>query len=93
MSRNSKAVGKFKRETLERIDSLIKIQGTDGNWNYDEYMRGMYNGMLVIESCVTDTMPTPDFKTTPDEYIADAAFREKHPVLKNAWEEYMILKD
>jgi hypothetical protein len=40
---------------LESLKELLAIQGCNGNWNYDQYMRGMYNGMelvvAVLEGC------------------------------------------
>lgn len=44
---------------IEAIDSVIKTQKADGNWNYDPYMHGMLNGMLLIETIVTDKKYNP----------------------------------
>lgn len=30
---------------VEKVREQRNIQGQDGNWNYNEYMRGMYNGL------------------------------------------------
>ena len=32
------------------IEEVINIQKYDGNWNYDPYMHGLLNGMLMVES-------------------------------------------
>lgn len=32
---------------IEKLKELTKIQCADGNWNHDEYMRGMANGMIL----------------------------------------------
>jgi hypothetical protein len=32
-------------DKLSSLKELLKVQGNDGNWNYDSYMLGMYNGM------------------------------------------------
>jgi hypothetical protein len=32
-------------EKLTKLKELLAVLGSDGNWNYDDYMRGMYNGM------------------------------------------------
>lgn len=58
---------KFKRTVIR---DLLKIQGSNGNWNYDEYMWGLYNGMELALA----TMETrePEFRSTPkDGFIKD----------------------
>jgi len=35
---------------LRKIKEIHKIQGNDGNWNYDGYMLGYFNG---IENCLS----------------------------------------
>jgi hypothetical protein len=30
---------------VETVKEMVKIQGSDGNWNYDPYMLGLYNGL------------------------------------------------
>jgi len=32
------------------LDSVVKIQCSDGNWDYDPYMHGMANGLLLAQS-------------------------------------------
>ena len=32
-------------KALADLRNAHSIQGTDGNWNHDPYMRGMYNGL------------------------------------------------
>lgn len=39
---------------IKKLDDLVAIQCTDGNWNYDSYMHGMANGMLVAQACMGD---------------------------------------
>lgn len=45
----------------------LEVQGQDGNWNYDAYMQGMYNGM----ECTLATIEgrTPKFRNPPDEWL------------------------
>lgn len=53
-------------ETKIRImNDLLKIQGQDGNYNYDSYMLGMYNGMELMVSIVEGRDPV--FKSRPKE--------------------------
>ena len=50
---------------LERMRELVKIQGNNGNWNYDPYMHGMYNGMEFMIAMLEDREPV--FKSTPEK--------------------------
>ncbi len=34
---------------IETLNEVKKVQGVSGNWDYDPYMHGMYNGM---ELCI-----------------------------------------
>ena len=36
--------------SLKCANEMLEIQGQDGNYNYDSYMLGMYNGMEYIIS-------------------------------------------
>lgn len=40
---------------IKKLDDLVRIQLTDGNWNYDPYMHGMANGLLVAQAVVNDS--------------------------------------
>tara|TARA_R110002110_G_scaffold127177_4_gene305970 strand:+ start:1007 stop:1279 length:273 start_codon:yes stop_codon:yes gene_type:complete len=35
---------------VEALEDLLKVQCSDGNWDYDEYMHGMANGMILALS-------------------------------------------
>ena len=36
--------------TIKAMKECMKIQGGKGNWDYDDYMCGMYNGMELMLS-------------------------------------------
>lgn len=62
------ACGQFRhvqdvQATLNTIRSLVDTQGMDGNWNYDEYMFGMFNGMELILATLEDR--EPNYKEKP----------------------------
>ncbi len=42
----------------------LRIQGSDGNWNYDAYMQGMYNGL----ECALATLEhrEPQYRSKPE---------------------------
>jgi hypothetical protein len=73
------------------IQSLVDSQGVDGNWNYDPYMHGMYNGLVVALSVLNDKA-IEQLRNAPDEWLSDERLREKHPTLHSAWEEYKIIE-
>ena len=35
---------------VEALEGLLKVQCSDGNWDYDEYMHGMAKGMILALS-------------------------------------------
>ena len=37
---------------IKKLNVILENQGQSGNWDYDEYMHGMYNGMEFILSCI-----------------------------------------
>jgi hypothetical protein len=58
------------RVYYSRMDSmreLLKTQGSSGNWDFSEYMLGMYNGMELMMATIEGR--DPEFRTEPDEYI------------------------
>ncbi len=50
-------------EGLAKLDTMISIQGTYLNWDQDEYMRGMYNGLVLAKGCLTGTVC--DYRSEP----------------------------
>jgi len=48
---------------LIELKNAVQIQIQNGNWNYDEYMFGMANGMILAESIMTGE--EPKFKDKP----------------------------
>ena len=51
-------------DKMSAINDLLRVQGMDGNWNYDPYMQGMYNGMEVVIAILEDREPV--FKSAPE---------------------------
>lgn len=48
---------------LEKLRDVTKIQGSSGNWDVDEYMRGIYNGLELALSIMEDREPV--YKDAP----------------------------
>lgn len=47
-----------KLAALEKVKELLEVQGRHGNWDYDPYMRGMYNGMELIIAVMENREPS-----------------------------------
>jgi hypothetical protein len=56
-------------DKMSAINDLLRVQGINGNWNYDPYMQGMYNGMEVVIAILEDREPV--FKSAPDKWLHD----------------------
>ena len=69
---------KVNNKSIQDLKDLIKVQCSDGNWNYDEYMHGMANGMLVALSCFDGA--SPEFLDAPDVWLKDMKGDEKPEV-------------
>lgn len=53
----------------EEAKQITELQGSTGNWNFDPYMHGMYNGMEMIMSIFEER--EPQFKEAPEEWLFD----------------------
>jgi len=56
------------------LDNLIDIQTANGNWNFDPYMHGLANGMLLRRHTAFDVEGEVPFLDAPDEWLADRPF-------------------
>lgn len=61
-----------KNELLNRIDNcreMTNVQGRNGNWNFDPYMQGMFNGMEFLLAILENREPV--FKPRPEKWLRD----------------------
>lgn len=58
-----------KEQMIATMKQVLDIQGYDGNWNYDEYMYGMYNGMEFMLSIAEER--EPNYRKKPSEWVVD----------------------
>ena len=73
------------KDKLEKIYEALKVQGSNGNWNYDPYMNGMYNGMELIVAILEDR--EPEYRNAPDIWFKDS-LRESVKAMNNfKWSE------
>lgn len=54
---------------IEEMRKLIEIQGREGNWNFDPYMQGLFNGMELM--LATAERRGPQFRTLPGQKRLD----------------------
>lgn len=53
----------------EALKDIIKVQCSDGNWNYDPYMQGMANGLLCAMSVLTSE--DVEYLSAPAKWLKD----------------------
>ena len=71
--------------SLKCANEMLEIQGQDGNYNYDSYMLGMYNGMEYIISLFEHR--EPNYRNGKEiEFLSDKQ-------LQNNWNELKGLID
>jgi hypothetical protein len=57
------------QEVLDEFEDLVGIACSDGNWNYDPYLRGMANGMLLMRSVLSGE--EPKYLDAPAAWLSD----------------------
>lgn len=60
---------------LKDLREMIKIQGDNGNWNFDPYMHGMYNGMEFALSLMENR--EPEFREAPKRWLYKHTLKQK----------------
>jgi hypothetical protein len=51
---------------LEKMNEMLDVQGSTGNWDYDNYMHGLYNGMEFMMSMAENR--DPKFREAPKKW-------------------------
>lgn len=59
---------------LKDLKQIHSIQGRTGNWDYDPYMHGLFNGLELALATIEDR--EPKFKDAPPRW------RSKDPSIK-----------
>jgi hypothetical protein len=55
-------------EPVAKMKELLEVQGRDGNWNLDQYMQGMYNGMELMVALAEGRDPA--FRKAPENWLS-----------------------
>ena len=59
----------FKTKTrVKKLQDVLKVQLNNGNWNYDSYMHGFANALILANSIMTDT--EAKFKDAPKKWLS-----------------------
>lgn len=51
------------------VRHMLDVQGQTGNWDFDPYMHGLYNGIEFALSILEKR--EPKFKSAPEKWLAD----------------------
>jgi len=51
---------------VAELENIVNIQCADGNWDYDEYMHGMANGLILALAILKNE--EPKFKVAPEKW-------------------------
>jgi hypothetical protein len=54
---------------LDEVKKMLKTQGECGNWNYDPYMHGMFNGLELAIATIEGR--EPETREAPNEWLFD----------------------
>lgn len=65
----TRAVDDTRHKILNDLEDLLKIQCSNGNWNYDPYMMGLANGMILVKSLITKE--EPKYFNAPKRWLKD----------------------
>lgn len=58
---------------VDKLDEIVAVQCSPGNWDYDPYMHGMANGLILAQSIIKDTIghPMPQYLKAPKKWLRD----------------------
>ena len=56
------------KKEKEIMRQMLEVQGQHGNWNYDSYMHGLYNGMEYMVALAEKR--EPKFRDAPETWLA-----------------------
>lgn len=66
----------MEKEELVKLRNLVSIQGQKGNWDYNEYMLGLYNGMELMLAVIEEREPI--YKDKPKKWNKISSDDLKH---------------
>lgn len=70
-------------ERLADLQNCIDIQCSHGNWDYDPYMQGMANGMILAMNIMGDCKEEPQYMKAPEKWGKDTPSSGASPIEHN----------
>lgn len=70
------------KRRLRNLDDVISLQASHGNWNFDPYMYGLANGLILARSIMTNT--EPEFLVLPKKWLKDKKSKSLPVAVKGA---------
>ena len=55
---------------VSNLKDVLKVQCSNGNWNYDNYMHGLANGLILALSLVNND-DDPKFLNAPEKWLSE----------------------
>jgi hypothetical protein len=65
----TRAVDDTRHQIMKDLQDVLNIQCSNGNWNYDPYMQGLANGLIMAKSLITKEEPV--FLSAPKKWLKD----------------------
>ena len=65
----TRAVDDTRHKIMKGLQDVISIQAQKGNWDYDPYMMGLLNGLIMAKSICTGK--EPEFYSAPKRWGKD----------------------
>jgi hypothetical protein len=62
---------------LQQLEAMVAVQSADGNWNWDYYMMGLANGLILALHTMRGDAGECPYKNKPDEWLSDRYERLK----------------
>lgn len=61
---------------IKSVRMMRDVQGQNGNWNYDPYMHGLYNGLEFAMSLLEKR--EPQFRDAPEDWLGDIRIKRNN---------------
>jgi hypothetical protein len=56
------------KDRISKLEEIISIQSSEGNYNYDSYHYGLLNGLILARAIITET--NPEYKDKPKVFLS-----------------------
>lgn len=72
-------------ERIKQLQELCDIQCSDGNWNYDPYMHGMANALILALHTVNGTEGSPVYIDAPQSWLFEMGVPQPEPLVEQGF--------